>query len=287
MARVVAAGVLTGWGPGIAALPADARRAAGDRRIIKLDRPALAGDRFRRATRECLLGVAAVENMLGDGGLGRDAIRGDRTALVYVTAAAYGASNRLFVEAGSARLPRAASELSTGGVEAATGIAAATLHFPYTAPSAVPAEVAIEFGLTGGYVILIGAAPAAIDALWQAGTLLAGGRCDRALVLAVETFEECADLYARGRWLARGPLVEAAACVLLVADGVSAADADPEPGALEISARVRAGETLACAPLIALALARQEGGDEARVTGAWRGRRAGVRLGVQAPTSSA
>src|SRR5262249_58965156 len=111
-------------------------------------------------------------------------------------AGAYGAANRAFIES-----------TTTG----------AALHFPYTAPSAVPAEVAIEFRLTGPYVILIGGATATVDALWQASLLVGRGAADRAVVVAVETFEECTDLYARGRWLTRGPLVEAAAAALLVA----------------------------------------------------------------------
>jgi len=152
------------------------------------------------------------------------------------------------------------------------------LHFPYTAPSAMAGEVAIEFGLTGPYGILIGGAAATIDALWQATRLLAGGRCERALVLAVETFEECAALYARGRWLVRRPLVEAAACALLVPGALRARyDAPRAPSMLETLARVRAGETLACAPLIALALARDGGtAGSVSVTGEWRGRRAGL-----------
>jgi len=162
---------------------------------VPLPPPALTGERFRRATRECLLGVAAVEVLLRRAGLAREALRGGGTALIYVTAGAYGASNRAFIEA------------------AKTGSA---LHFPYTAPSAVPAEVTIEFGMTGGYVIFIGGGAATIDALWQAGALVERGECDRALVLAVETFTACEGLYARGRWLLRAPLVEAAACALVV-----------------------------------------------------------------------
>jgi hypothetical protein len=54
---VDAVSVLTGWGHGIGALPADAARAAEGRAVIPLPRPALDGERFRRATRECLLGV--------------------------------------------------------------------------------------------------------------------------------------------------------------------------------------------------------------------------------------
>ena len=119
--------------------------------------------------------------MLREAGLDRAAIAGSRTALLFVTAAAYGASNVEFI-AGRA----------------------GTLHFPYTAPSALSAEVAIEFGLTGAYVILIGGAAATVDALWQASRLLQDGRCDRALVLAVETFDECEDLWRRARWALAG-----------------------------------------------------------------------------------
>jgi hypothetical protein len=234
-ATVAAVGLLTPWGEGIAALPADARAAAGGRRVVALARPALLGERFRRATRECLLGVAAVEALLRETGLTREAIQGSETALIYVTAAAYGAANVQFIGAG----------------------AAGALHFPYTAPSAVPGEVAIEFVLTGPYVILIGGAAATLAALRQAARLLASGRCRRALVLAVETFAECEDLWARARGLVRPPLVEAAACALLVP---SAAPAPAAPAAwdagLEALARRRAGETLACAPLVALALSR-------------------------------
>ena len=117
---------------------------------------------------------------------------GERTALLYVTAAAYGASNRAFIE-------------RRGGV----------MHFAYTAPAVVPAEVAIEFGVAGPYGILIGGAPATLRAIEQAARLLEAGTCDRALVLAVEIFEECADLYARHRRSYRWPLVETAACLWL------------------------------------------------------------------------
>src|SRR5262249_56309079 len=113
---------------------------------------------------------------------------------------AYGASNRAWVAADTAR-----------------PAVAGTLHFPYTAPSVMSGEVAIEFGLTGPYGILIGGAAATIDGLWHATRLLESVRCERALVLAVETFEDCAELYARGRWLVGRPLVEAAAGALLVA----------------------------------------------------------------------
>ncbi len=317
---VEAVAVLTGWGHGIRALPADAARAAAGRAVIPLFRPVLEGERFRRATRECLLGVAAVDALLRESDITRDMIRGSATALIYVTGAAYGASNQAFIVAESMRQARTEGGLSEkqrgsvvaesmrqgrtesglsekqrgsvvaeslrqarteGGLsEKRPGSVASsgTLHFPYTAPSAMAGEVAIEFGLTGPYGILIGGAAATIDALWQATRLLAGGRCERALVLAVETFEECAALYARGRWLVRRPLVEAAACALLVPGALRARyDAPRTPSTLETLARVRAGETLACAPLIALALARDGGAaGSVSVTGEWRGRRAGL-----------
>jgi beta-ketoacyl synthase-like protein len=256
--RVEAVGLLTGWGQGVGAVPANAHEAAAGRASIVLPRPKLDGERFRRATRECLLGVAAVEAMLADGGLTRESIHGTGTALIFVTAAAYGASN----------------------VEWLAG-RAGTLHFPYTAPSVLPGEVAIEFGLTGPYVILIGGPTATVDGLWQAGRLIMDGHCKRALVLAVETFEECEALWRRARWTLPGPMVEAAACVLLgpgdvrpVFHPVSAvADLDAEVEA-------RAGRTLACAPLVALALARAADRDTALVGGVWRGRSAAIELAV-------
>ena len=290
--EVAAVGVVTGWGQSAVALPPDAVRAAAGRRVIAVEPPRAAGERFRRATRECQLGVAAVEALLREANLGPQEIRGDETALVYVTAAAYGSSNRAFIVAGTARTGSvvagpAGTEHGVGGLTKArpgsvppgagttTG---ATLHFPYTAPSAVPAEVAIEFGLTGPYVILIGGAAATIDGLWQATLLLRRGQCRRALVLAVETFAECEDLWARGRWLVRPPLVESAACALVVPGPWRATYAPaPAPSPLEALARARAGETLACAPLIALALARAAGdAGPVTLTGEWRGRRAGL-----------
>ena len=294
MTRLRAVGLVSGWGAGVAALPADAPAAADGRRVIPVPRPALDGERFRRATRECLLGVAAVEAMLAEGELTRDAIRGADTALLYVTAAAYGASNRLFIGAGGgspARTEGGLAETRRGSASATSGSAlaeesrggrAGTLHFPYTAPSAVPAEAAIEYGLTGGYVILVGGARATIDAIWQAARLLAARRCRRALVLAVETFAECEDLWARGRWAARGPLVEAAACALLEGDGHVGYEPADGPAPLEMLAARRAGQILACAPLVAAALAREAGQPEARLTGEWRGRRAAVTLALPA-----
>jgi hypothetical protein len=249
-------GLLTGWGEGAGALPAVAAVAARGRAVLPLGRPAIEGDRFRRATRECLLGVAAVNAMLGDAGLEREAIRGERTALLFVTAGVYGASNAQFIAG------------RTG-----------TLHFPYTAPSALSGEVAIEFGVTGAYVILIGGAAATVDALWQASRLLAEGRCARALILAVETFEECEALWRRARWTLPLPLVETAVCALLTAsDAPATYRAATAAGTLEATVEARAGRTLAAAPLVALALARAAGHDVASLTGTWRGRTAGIEL---------
>jgi hypothetical protein len=234
---------------------------------VALPPPPITADRLRRATRECLLAIGAIEALLRDGGLERGAIRGSETALVYATAAAYGAANRSFIEA--VRDAR-------------------TLHFPYTAPSAVPAEVAIEFGLTGPYSILVGGPGAAIDALWQATVLLDRGACARALVLAVETFAECEDLYARGRWLLKPPLVEAAVGVLLV-PGADTPLFRPagSPSALDRHARARAGETLACGPLIALALAHAGQRGAITVTGCSRGRRYGMEWVARSPGACA
>jgi hypothetical protein len=251
--RVAAVGLVTGWGEGIAALPGDARAAAAGRDVIAAPRPPLEGDRFRRATRECLLGVAAVYDLLRDGGLAPEAIRGSGTAILYVTAGAYGASNRAFVESSRVGAP----------------------YFPYTTPSAVTGEVAIEFGLAGPYVILVGGAPATLDALVSASRLLRRGACARALVMAVETFAECSDLYTPARWLVGRPLVEAAACALLVpGHDVLEPHASSEPTPSERAVRRCAGETASVAPLIALALARNSHYDPGSLSGAWRERRA-------------
>jgi hypothetical protein len=195
-----------------------------------------------------------VENALEEARLSRAVLAGAGTALLYATASAYGSSNRAFIE----------------------GTGVSTLHFPYTAPSAVPAEVAIEFGITGAYLIFLGGAPATLSALWYAATLFASSECDRALVLAVETFEECADLYRQGRWLTAGPLVETAACALLEpGDGeVSYSEHRPPHEARRDSAvRERFGEAFSCLPLVELGLASAEGRDLS-LTGTWRGSQA-------------
>ena len=261
-----AVGVITGWGEGLHALPDDATGASAGQSSLTIERPSLDGERFRRATRECLLGVAAVQAMLAKAGRAARDIAGGATALVYATAAAYGSSNRAFVEAAPP---------------------AGTLHFPYTAASAVPAEVAIEFQVTGPYVIFVGGATATLEGLAHAAGLIERGECERALVLAVETFRECEDLHARTRWLLDRPLVESAACALLGPGSgrLRLADATA-PSILARHARRRAGETLACEPLIALALGLESGDDRLRVTGEWRGRRLGLEWALPHRASS-
>jgi hypothetical protein len=254
-------GLVSGWGRGLAILPHDARAAAAGREVIAAECPAFAGDRLRRATRECLLGVAAVEEAVRDVGSSAAALAGERTALIYATAAAYGAANRAFLE----------------------GTGASTLHFPYTAPSAVPAEVAIAFEITGPYVIFLGGGTATLSALWYAATLFAAGQCDRALVLAVETFAECADLYDRARRLIGRPLVEAAACAWLEPGtgeftyATREAPAGPAPAPAGV--RRRLGEAFACTPLVELGAARAGGGRslDVHLNAIWRGTAAALR----------
>jgi hypothetical protein len=191
--RIRGVGVLTGWGEGAAALQAaKAEHVSG---LVTVPTPVLDGDRFRRATRECLLAVAAAKAAIADAGLPEAELVGPRTGILYVSATGYAAANRAFLE----------DETST------------TLHFPYTSPSAVPGEVTIELGVRGPYVNLMGGAPATFQALWWAASWLTEGRADRVLVLAVEAFHEVRDLFGRARRLYEGPLVEGAACVLLEA----------------------------------------------------------------------
>lgn len=247
-------GLVSGWGAGVEAIPADARVAAAGRALLPLGRPPIAGERFRRATRECLWALVAVEGMLEDGRAAREAIAGEGTALLFVTAAAYAASNRAFIAGG-------------GGT-----------HFAYTAPAVVPAEVAIEFGVTGPSAVFIGGPPATLRALWHAAALLEQGRCERAIVLAVETFEECADLLARGRRWIGAPLVEMAAALwlepgqgALTLDGGRAAPGRGGTPRARVLRR-RLGETFACEPLAALGLWRREPEPGTlMLDGAWQG----------------
>ena len=242
--------VLTGWGRGVAPIPSDPARAAGGRTVIPLHPRPRREDRLRRATRECLLGVDVLDALVDEAAIDRGMLAGSGTALVYVTAAAYGASNRAFVEGG-------------GGA----------LHFPYTAPSAVPAEVAIELGLCGPYAVLIGGAAATIDAMAHAGRLLDQGVCARAVVLTVETFVECETLHHRGRTAPAGPRVDAAAAALF----------EPgEPGQTTPRRVVSEPGGFSCAPLIALAQAGGQAG-AVEVRGQWRGREAGLTVGVGEP----
>lgn len=186
-------GLLTGWGPGVESIPAMAREAAAGRRLVPLATPTGHSERLRRATRECLLANAVVAQALDAMQMPPDVLAGPRTAVVFASASSYAAANWTFL---------------TGDTENA-------LHFPYTAPSAVPGEVTIQYGITGPCLLFLSGANAGLEALWQAALLLSTGQCDRALLLAVETFTECADLYAAGRWLLGTPLVETAACLLL------------------------------------------------------------------------
>ena len=194
--RILGIGIVTGWGEGVPGfLDAPSRPDEHGHGLVTAPTPVLDGDRFRRATRECLFAVAAAKAAVADAGV--DDVAGPRTGILYVSATGYAAANRAFLE----------DETST------------TLHFPYTSPSAVPGEVTIELGIRGPYVNLMGGGPSTLQALWCAARWLAEGRADRVLVLAVEAFHEVWDLFRRARRLYVGPLVEGAACLLLDAGG--------------------------------------------------------------------
>jgi hypothetical protein len=256
--------------------------------------PALGGDRFRRATRECLLAVAAAKAAVADAGLSESELSGPGTGILYVSATGYAAANRAFLE----------DEAST------------TLHFPYTSPSAVPGEVTIELGVRGPYVNLMGGGPSTLQALGWAASWLADGRADRILVLAVEVFHDVRDLFGRARRLYAAPLLEGAVCVLLeagngegavrwasalagppgssrtvstVLDGALAGvrpsfvwSAVTGAGREQVEARLlaarearvtapRLGEALAMGPLLAMAKARREGAPAPwLLTATWR-----------------
>jgi Beta-ketoacyl synthase, N-terminal domain len=289
--RIAGTGMLTGWGEGPAAVPAGLP--AIPPALLTAPTPVLEGERFRRATRECLLAVAAVRAAAADAGRDRRALAGARTGVLYASATAYAAANRAFLE----------------------DEGSATLHFPYTAPSAVPGEVTIEFGIQGPYVNLMGGAPATLHALWYAARWLAEGAADRVLVLAAESLHEVWDLFGRARRLYRRPVVEGAVCVLLepgpgdeltwASSGYTAGGAAASVGAVieavlggrtpemvagaashEAGRAERAlfarqssrampvgspGEALAGAPLIGLACARARAGEGCLLlSGAWR-----------------
>jgi hypothetical protein len=185
--------VISGWGDGLSALPTDATTAAAGRPILPLLVPQFADDRLRRATRECVLAITAVEQTLLHSTLSAADLAGQRTALVYASASSYVAANWAFLHADTSSV----------------------MYFPYTAPSAVPGEVSMYFNITGPYLSFLSGANAGLEALWQAVTLLNNDHCDRALILTVETFVECEELYMRSRRLLSLPLVETSVCLLL------------------------------------------------------------------------
>ena len=181
----------TGWGNGLQSLPDNACTAADNRRILPLPTPVRHDDRLRRATRECVLAVNAVENALVNSNMTHDELAGPRTALIYASASSYAAANWAFLNDDQGA------------------------YFPYPAPSAVPGEVTIQYGISGPYLSLLSGANAGVEALWHAATLLSTDQCDRALILSVETFAECETLYTTGRWLLGMPLVETAICLII------------------------------------------------------------------------
>ena len=191
--------VTTGWGEGLQHIPARADVAAGTRQILPLPASQVeqfeqsGTDRLRRASRECLLAITAVEHALRTSPLSANDLAGQRTALVYASASSYVAANWAFLHADTSQ----------------------AVYFPYTAPSAVPGEVGMYFNITGPYLAFLSGANAGLEALWQAITLLDNDQCDRALVLGVETFVECAELYLSGRRLLSLPLVETSLCLIL------------------------------------------------------------------------
>jgi Beta-ketoacyl synthase, N-terminal domain len=219
--------------------------------VLTLPRPEARDERHRRATRECLLALAAVEAMLEDARVGSSAIAGERTALLYATAAAYASSNREFIAGGG------------------------SIHFAYTAPAVVPAEVAIEFGVTGPYSIFLGGPPATLRAIWQAAIWLDEGACDRALVLVVETFAECADLYWRARRLTGWPLVEGAGCLWLEPGrGQLLVDSRRAAAGRDGKSRAGSGQMFGCEPLATIERWRRAAvGGPLELTGFWRGER--------------
>src|SRR5262249_27708399 len=90
-------GLLTGWGRGLPSLPLEVHSAAPGQRILPVATPRLTSERLRRATRECLLGVAAVEAALEHAQLSHEEVAGPRTALVFASASAYAAANWTFL----------------------------------------------------------------------------------------------------------------------------------------------------------------------------------------------
>ena len=120
---------------------------------------------------------------------------------------------------------------------------------------------------TDGLPIRSAAAALHLRAMAHAAGLLERDVCDRALVLAVEIFEECADLYARAPRLLGRPLVEAAGCLWLErGHGELGVESGRGPR------RSAPGEMLSCGPLADLADWRR--GAQAgplELSGWWRG----------------
>ncbi len=174
--------VMTGWGAGLEHIPINAHAEAAGRRLLPVPTPVLDDDRLRRASRECLLAIDRVDQLLRQQGLDRADLSGPRTAVVYASASAYAAANWAFLHAD-------------------TSVA---IYFPYTAPSIVPGEVTISYNMTGPYVSFLSGANAGLEALWHAVTLLARDQCDRALILGIETFADCE---ARAHLLVGGSLL--------------------------------------------------------------------------------
>ena len=73
-------GLLSGWGVGLQSLPTLPAVATPGQRLLPVATPDLASERLRRATRECLLGVAAVQAALDYSGLAPDEVAGQRAA---------------------------------------------------------------------------------------------------------------------------------------------------------------------------------------------------------------
>ena len=143
--RILGIGVLTGWGEGVPGLP-DVSSLPGERGrgLVTAPTPVLEGDRFRRATRECLFAVAAAKAAVADAGLAEADLAGPRTGILYVSATGYAAANRAFLE----------DETST------------TLHFRTLRPARCRAGD--DRAGFAAYVNLMGGAPRPAGALWAA-----------------------------------------------------------------------------------------------------------------------
>src|SRR5262249_21376754 len=167
-------GLRTGWGDG----PPDphSELPQGARGLIPVSTPALPGERFRRATRECLLAVAATHAAVTDAGLDPAVLAGDRTGSLYLSAPGHSAANpAVLAGARTGILSVGATGSAAPNRACREDEASTTLHFPYPSPSSGPAEVTIEFGGRGPYVTLRGGAPAALQGLWYAARWLATG----------------------------------------------------------------------------------------------------------------